>query len=112
MGPEVATSSVFHGHYYFETLQVAILAGSSRRYFKLFVSTVGPSSHEYASQFGLANFFYVKTTKNRVLKRRVNCKLAQQLRFVVQCMMLGASFCDPSSIVMAVVFILHIFVYD
>ena len=39
-------------------LQVAILARSSREiYLKLFVSTVIPSYHEFASQFGLADFF-------------------------------------------------------
>ena len=30
---------------------------------KLFVSTVGPSSHEFASQFGLAIFFIEKHPK-------------------------------------------------
>ena len=33
-------------------------------------STVGPSSHECASQFGLANCFLGETPQNRVLKRR------------------------------------------
>ena len=34
-----------------------------RRYLKLFASTVILSSHEFASQFGLANFLYVKNTQ-------------------------------------------------
>ena len=29
IGPEVAPPSVFHGHHFIETLQVAIIAGSS-----------------------------------------------------------------------------------
>ena len=33
------------------------------RCLKLFVSTVGPSSHEFASQFGLAYFFSRKNAK-------------------------------------------------
>ena len=51
-------------------LQFAILAQSSR---EMFVSTDGPSSHEFASQFGLAIFYMRKTPKtyqeNRVQRK-------------------------------------------
>ena len=49
-------------------LQVAILARLSRENLKLFVSTDSTSSHEFASQFGLAIFYMRKNTQK--LSRR------------------------------------------
>ena len=59
IGPEVALPSVFHGHHFIEMLKVAIIAGSSPAISQNVRMNCrsGTSSHESASQFGLANFF-------------------------------------------------------
>ena len=51
------------------------------RWLKLFVSTDGPSSHEFASQFGLAIFYTRKTPKHYRedrISRPVECLLNEQ----------------------------------
>ena len=53
IGPEVAPPRVFHGHHFIEASGRLIITGD----LKLYVSIVGPSSHECKSRFALANFF-------------------------------------------------------
>ena len=42
------------------------------RYIKRFVSTVGPSSNKFASDFDIAHFYRRKTHKNHVVWRAIS----------------------------------------